>query len=191
MKIYTRKGDGGETSLANGKRVRKDDLQVELYGTADELNSSIGCAFAAFALDSSPKTDGITELKRQLQYIQGLLFELGAELSGYYREPSHSVIQKADLELIESWIDLFSEKLEPMKSFILPGGTSAAAHLHLSRTICRRLERLMVACTDHEGLIQPSALEYTNRLSDYLFVAARFTNHQSGVLDIPWKSREK
>lgn len=190
MKIYTKKGDGGMTGLATGERVPKHDLRVEMYGTADELNAVLGLAASRIVGDEAAEER--RKLLKELQEQQCLLFELGAELAGYYREAGQSVITEADVQSLEQAMDRMNEHLKPMKSFILPGGTTAASFLHLARTVCRRLERQMTSVREERPeLVLPGAIKYVNRLSDYLFVAARFANHLAGTTDIPWKSRAK
>jgi cob(I)alamin adenosyltransferase len=190
VKIYTKKGDGGMTGLATGERVPKHDLRVEMYGTADELNAVLGLVCAHLAGDDSGENH--RQLLRELQEQQCLLFELGAELAGYYRNAGESVMEESDVRALEEAIDRMSERLEPMRAFILPGGTTTASFLHLARTVCRRLERQMTAAREERpDLVLTGALKYINRLSDYLFVAARYANHLAGTTDIPWKSRKK
>ncbi|MCX7999101.1 MAG: cob(I)yrinic acid a,c-diamide adenosyltransferase [Leptospiraceae bacterium] len=181
LKIYTKTGDKGETSLANGKRVSKADPQVELYGTVDELNSAIGIGVSFL-------TDEIQ--KEEIYQIQSLLFELGSELAGF-RVNNTSVIYENDIEFLEKEIDKMQVEIPPLKSFILPGGTQAAAFFHLARTICRRLERLMVKNKQEGQEIFEVSIKFINRLSDYLFVLARFLNFKTGKEDIPWRSRAK
>lgn len=181
FKIYTKTGDKGETSLASGKRVSKADPQVELYGTVDELNSSIGIGISFLNNEIQ---------KEKLYQIQSLLFELGSELAGF-RVNNESVIYESDIEFLEKEIDTMQEEIPPMKSFILPGGNQAASFFHLSRTICRRLERLMVKQREENKEIFEVSIKFINRLSDYLFVLSRFINFKSYTQDIPWKSRSK
>ena len=182
-KIYTRTGDAGETGLGNGERRLKSDLRVETYGTVDELNAVIGMARLAAA----------PELDAMLARIQNELFDLGAELAtpltgeplGY--EPLKIVASQ--VERLEREIDAMNEKLSPLTSFVLPAG-SAAAHLHLARTVARRAERLMVALGRVET-VEAVALAYVNRLSDHLFVASRIANEdgRADVLWVPGQSR--
>jgi cob(I)alamin adenosyltransferase len=176
MKIYTRTGDAGETSLFGGTRVRKDDARIEAYGTVDELNSFIGVARASWP--ESP-FDG------QLHEIQSDLFDIGAHLAspGTSRFGGPAAARVTGLEQA---IDAMESKLAPLKSFILPSGCQAAAHLHVARTVCRRAERLVVALCDGDEATRAS-ITYLNRLSDFLFVAARFANHRQGVADVPWR----
>lgn len=168
MKIYTRTGDLGETSLFGGARISKNDPRIEAYGTVDELNACLGVARASWP-------DG--SIDAQLADIQGDLFDLGAHLAapGSNRFIGVPELRMAELERL---IDAMEAELEPLKSFILPGGSLAAAQLHVARTVCRRAERLLV--TLGEDVV------YLNRLSDYLFVAARFANKSQGVADVPW-----
>lgn len=171
MKIYTRTGDRGETSLFGGARVPKNDARIEAYGTIDELNSHLGVVLAI-------------ESDAQLLAVQRDLFEIGAHLAS----PGTSRfagVESSRIEELERGIDAMEAELEPLKSFILPGGTAAAAQLHVARTVCRRAERLVVALRDDDPATQ-SSIAYLNRLSDYLFVAARYANHKRGVEDVPW-----
>jgi len=175
VKIYTRTGDAGETSLFGGARVRKDDARIEAYGTIDELNSFIGVARASWP--SSPLDD-------EFHSIQSDLFDIGAHLAS----PGTSRFagpEAARISTIEQSIDTMESQLTPLKTFILPGGCAAASHLHVARTVCRRAERLVVALRDEDEATKAS-IRYLNRLSDFLFVAARFANQQEGVADVPW-----
>lgn len=178
MKIYTRKGDDGRTGLITGERVLKDDARVDLYGVVDELNSHLGAA-ASF-LDGPAFEALRTHLERQ----QSLLFELGSELAGL--QSAEPAIRDEDILELERWMDACEEKLPALRSFILPGGTPAAALLHIARTVCRRLERNMVSCRAN---VSDVALKYVNRLSDYLFTAARLANYETGTEDVPWRTR--
>ena len=197
MKIYTRKGDQGETHLVTGERVPKHALRVNLYGEVDELNSCTGVAVAAL-----PDENDFQSLSSQLQAQQCLLFELGSELAGFQAPATDqstsasavSVIYEQDITELEDWIDAMTASLPAMKSFILPGGIQAAAQLHVCRTVCRRVERTMTAVAagpDGSGVVQPIAMKYINRLSDYFFVAARYANYLAQQTDIPWKSRAR
>lgn len=175
MKIYTRTGDTGETSLFGGARVRKDDARIEAYGTIDELNSVLGVSRASWP--ASP-------LDAQFHAIQSDLFDIGAHLaspgtSRFAGPPTTRVTS------LEHDIDAMESELAPLKTFILPGGTLAAAQLHVARTVCRRAERLVVSLNDADEATKAS-ITYLNRLSDFLFVAARFANHKNGVADVPW-----
>jgi cob(I)alamin adenosyltransferase len=187
-KIYTRTGDDGTTALGSGRRVAKYDLRVECYGTLDETNAAIGLA----RVDTS-KTD--TALDAMLARIQNDLFDLGAELC--YPDESRDgrgrlSVSDAQVERLESEIDTLNRELQPLRSFVLPGGTPAASALHLARTISRRAERLMVALSSRPNEpVSGSALRYINRLSDFLFVAARYANDKgkSDVLWVPGQNR--
>jgi cob(I)alamin adenosyltransferase len=187
-KIYTKTGDDGTTGLASGPRRLKSDLRVEAYGVVDEANSAIGIARL--------HTAGEAVVDAMLARIQNDLFDLGADLStpetgqdlGY--EPLRIV--DAQVKRLELEIDQLNGELDPLKSFILPGGSAAAAHLHLARTIARRAERLMVDLTRKpDETVSAAALKYVNRLSDFLFVAARFLNDKgrADVLWVPGKNR--
>lgn len=172
MKIYTRTGDSGQTSLFGGTRVSKKDLRIEAYGTIDELNSFIGVARATWP--SSP-------IDAQLQKVQADLFEIGAYLAAPDTDRFKSV-SRPRIEEIERDIDAIEAELTALKTFILPGGSLAASHLHVARTVCRRAERIVVALGDTS-----TTLAYLNRLADYLFVAARLANKHHGVGDTPWR----
>ena len=189
-KIYTRTGDDGTTGLGSGERRRKDDLRVEAYGTIDEANAAIGLARLSTA-------DHI-ELDRALSAIQNDLFDLGADLATPPTDapPPYEPLRmtQAQVDRLEREIDGLNAELSPLRSFVLPGGTKAAAALHLARTITRRAERLIVALAAAEPVGAP-ALKYVNRLSDFLFVAARYANHRAqdngggDVLWVPGKNR--
>ncbi|MCM2322421.1 MAG: cob(I)yrinic acid a,c-diamide adenosyltransferase [Oligoflexia bacterium] len=181
MKLYTKMGDAGETSLYGGNRVPKDCLRIRTYGTIDELNASLGVALAVLP-PSAP-------IAGELQKIQSELFQLGAELASPRGQRSGAaLIEDVHVEALERGIDAMEATLTPLTSFVLPGGSPAAAHLHLARTISRRAEREFVSLNRSEpqrGIL----LRYMNRLSDYLFVAARFANHLSHIPDLPWNTR--
>ena len=186
-KIYTRTGDDGTTALGSGRRVAKYDLRVECYGTLDETNAAIGLARL--------HTRSEQALDAMLARIQNDLFDLGAELC--YPDESKDArgrlsVSDAQVERLESEIDALNRELQPLRSFVLPGGTQAASFLHLARTISRRAERLMVALAARPNEpVGGSALRYINRLSDFLFVAARYANDegQSDVLWVPGQNR--
>ncbi len=183
MKIYTRRGDGGETDLFGGDRVTKDHLRVEAYGAVDELNAALGVAASHLSDPAS---------RARIEVVQEALFDLGA----YLAAPSLERREKASIaeptlegvEALEAEIDRLESELKPLKRFVLPGGTPSAAALHLARTICRRAERRSVAL-HREQALAPAALRYLNRLSDWLFVLARFENHRAGVADVEWVGR--
>ncbi|MGO4486139.1 cob(I)yrinic acid a,c-diamide adenosyltransferase [Rhizobium sp. 2TAF27] len=187
-KIYTKTGDDGTTGLVSGPRRTKDDLRVEAYGTIDEANSAIGLARL--------HTTGLPELDAMLMLIQNDLFDLGADLAtpDTGEQPAYEPLRivETQVDRMERDIDQLNAGLEPLKSFILPGGSPAAAHLHLARTIARRAERLMVALGRADGeIVSEAAMKYVNRLSDFLFVAARYANDggQADVLWVPGKNR--
>jgi cob(I)alamin adenosyltransferase len=174
MKIYTKKGDQGETGLFGGDRVPKDHLRIQAYGTLDELNAALG-------LISPPAQFG-----ERIRRIQGELFQLGAELATpREKKVSVALVGIAEVSRLETEIDTMEKTLAPLTHFILPGGTVTAAHLHVARTVCRRAERELVVLHRAEP-VRPDVLEYVNRLSDYLFVASRFANREAGVTDVLW-----
>ena len=180
-RIYTRGGDKGETSLGDGSRVPKHALRVAAYGTVDEANAAIGIA----RLHVDPAADA--EAEAMLGHIQNDLFDLGADLctpEGGRRDAGALRILAAQVERLEHEIDAMNATLRPLNSFILPGGSAAAAHLHLARTITRRAERLVSQLADGES-INPEALKYLNRLSDHLFVLGRRLN-DNGARDVLW-----
>lgn len=183
MKLYTRKGDDGQTSLFNGQQVRKDDLRVETYGTIDELNAQIGVAVA----NLRGAAGAYQELEKRLLQIQSELFTLGAELAtppGGETARIPSVVAD-DSKRLEKWIDDACDPVPPIRVFVLPGGSLLAAQLHVSRTVCRRAERLVVTLAA-QAPINPEIIIYLNRLSDLLFAWARYANHLAGIADIPW-----
>ena len=182
MKIYTRTGDAGETGLFGGARVEKDDPRVEAYGTVDELNSCVG---VARALGVSARTDA------SLLRIQDDLFTVGAELAcvpGKEDKLRMALVAEADIQRLEGWIDQSEAPLEPLKNFVLPGGSPSAAELHRARTVCRRAERRTLTA-GRTSPIRPEVVIYLNRLSDLLFVLARYENHRAGIADVPWRAR--
>jgi cob(I)alamin adenosyltransferase len=182
MKIYTRTGDAGETGLFGGARVSKDDVRVEAYGTVDELNACLG---VARAVGVSAKTDA------ELLQIQGDLFTVGAELAcvpGKEGKLKLTLVGEADSARLEGWIDEAEAPLAPLKNFVLPGGNPGAAELHRARTVCRRAERRTLRA-GRVSPIRPQIVIYLNRLSDLLFVLARYENQLANVADIPWHTR--
>ncbi|HEY4920118.1 MAG TPA: cob(I)yrinic acid a,c-diamide adenosyltransferase [Xanthobacteraceae bacterium] len=183
-RIYTRTGDDGTTALGSGERRKKHDLRVAAYGTIDELNACLGIARLHTA--DEPSVDAM------LARIQNDLFDLGADLctppSAKGKGPGGARLAVTDAQVtrLEQEIDALNAELGPLRSFVLPGGTPAAAYLHLARTVCRRGERLMVELADKPGEeVSAAALKYVNRLSDFLFVASRFLNRK-GTDDILW-----
>ena len=181
-KIYTKTGDDGSTGLGNGERRKKYDLRVASYGTVDETNSCIGLARL--------HAGDMTEMDEALMRIQNDLFDLGADLAtpddGKPLEYEPLRITQAQVERIESEIDALNARLEPLRSFVLPGGTPLSANLHLARTVARRAERLIVELSQDESEnVSKAAALYMNRISDYLFVAARAAN-DFGKADVLW-----
>jgi cob(I)alamin adenosyltransferase len=187
-KIYTRTGDDGTTGLGSGERRKKYDLRVAAYGTLDEANAAIGIARLHTANDTSQ--EGLA-LDAALSRIQNDLFDVGADLTmpGKGKGPGGArlTVTQAQVAWLEDEIDRLNGELEPLKSFVLPGGSPAAAYLHLARTICRRAERLIAELKDKPGeSVGDAVLQYVNRLSDFLFVASRYTNGK-GARDVLWQ----
>ena len=179
MKIYTRTGDAGETSLLDGRRVSKSDLRVDAYGEVDELNAAIGVALAS----------GVeADIAAMLESVGRDLFAVGGRLA----DPNHKVaarvgktaVSAAEVARLEQWIDRLEAELPPLRRFILPGGSPAGAALHMARTICRRAER-RIAALGPDG-VEADLRAYVNRLSDFLFVAARAVNRRAGVTELEW-----
>ncbi|MFZ4769994.1 MAG: cob(I)yrinic acid a,c-diamide adenosyltransferase [Ferruginibacter sp.] len=183
FKIYTKAGDTGKTSLIGGTKVPKSHLRIDSYGTVDELNSYIGLCNDQIA-DTASKT--------QLKEIQDRLFTIGSSLAC---DPDKELQMKipdlkaADVLLLENEIDRMNEVLPEMKSFILPGGHVSVSSLHVARCICRRTERICVFMQEEGLFVDPLVIVYLNRLSDYLFVLARYIGHLVGAEEIPWKPR--
>lgn len=181
-RLYTRTGDEGETGLFGGGRVRKSHRRVQAYGEVDELNAAVGWALAQLP-------DAEAEVRERLSLVQGDLFAVGAHLATPpdARSRQHIPPLPEDRAVdFERWIDEAEEELEPLRSFILPGGSDAGAALHLARTVCRRAERGVVALANHTA-VDPVILIYLNRLSDLLFGLARLVNHRAGVTETPWR----
>jgi cob(I)alamin adenosyltransferase len=173
-RIYTGGGDSGDTSLTNGDRVKKNHLRVEAYGGVSELNAYLGVLLAdAFVLSENDNQDQL--LHAQLRKIQNQLFDIGSDLSRPGFENNGNRIDPVYVKLIEAWIDLWREDLSELSNFILPGGNQAGAGFHFACTICRRVERHVVALSIEEA-VNPQVLIYLNRLSDLLFVMARLVN---------------
>ncbi len=175
-RIYTRTGDGGTTALANGERRKKYDPRIAAYGTVDETNATLGLARL--------HTADLPQLDAMLARIQNDLFDIGADLC----LPGHERLRVSDTQVtrLEQEIDLLNQDLAPLTSFVLPGGSPAAAYLHLARTVARRAERLIVELAETDGeSVSPPVIKYMNRLSDFLFVASRHANHQ-GARDVLW-----
>lgn len=183
MKIYTKTGDKGTTSLIGGTKVSKAHLRIEAYGTVDELNSYIGLC-----------KDLMTDKNSQalLQEIQDRLFTIGSALACDPEKETKLKIpdlKEEDITLLEKEIDNMTAALPVMKSFILPGGHPTVSHLHIARCICRRAERCCIRLEAEKNEVEPIILKYLNRLSDYLFVLARYAGHLLNVAEIPWRPR--
>ena len=183
LKIYTKTGDLGKTSLIGGTKVPKSHLRIESYGTTDELNSFIG-------LTADQVTD--EHLKLILKEIQDRLFTIGSSLAcDPEKEPLMKIpdLKEEDVLLLEKEIDAMNEILPPMKAFILPGGHQAVSTAHVARCVCRRAERICVNMQEHELFIDPLVIKYLNRLSDYLFVLSRYIAHILNVPEVAWRPR--
>jgi cob(I)alamin adenosyltransferase len=183
MKIYTKTGDKGTTSLIGGTKVPKSHIRIEAYGTVDELNSWIG-----LCCDLTEDKKG----KAMLREIQDRLFTIGSSLAcDPEKEPKMKIpdLKEADITLLENEIDMMNESLPVMKSFIIPGGHPAISNFHIARCICRRAERCCVRLETENEEIEPIVIKYLNRLSDYLFVMARFAGLQLKTEEIPWRPR--
>ncbi len=186
VKIYTRTGDDGETGLLGGRRVRKDDLRIEAIGSVDELNASLGMVRVELVRSGIAPEN----LDREIGEIQHRLFDLGAELAaGGTRSDGAAAPGAAHVAAIERLIDRYEEQVEPLRAFILPGGTPAASQLHWARCVCRRSERRLVQLAATEE-VRGELLQYVNRLSDLLFVLARVVNRVNRVPDVVWERSE-
>jgi cob(I)alamin adenosyltransferase len=183
MKIYTKTGDEGETSLFGGKRVSKADIRIDSYGTIDELNAYIGLV----------RDQDVNKARLDfLVDIQDKLFIIGSMLAA---DPANTKIRvphvtHADTELLETEIDAMEERLQPLRFFVLPGGHTSVSFCHVARTVCRRAERLVISLNEHEK-IEPLIIRYLNRLSDYLFVLSRTMANELGVEERPWNSANR
>lgn len=176
--IYTCTGDSGTTSLVGGKRLSKDDIRIEAYGTVDELNSQVGLLASLVGEDA--------DQVRWLQFIQNKLFNVGSYLATDSAEPMDIVgLTDGDIDMIEKEIDRMDAGLPPLRSFVLPGGSTVASCAHVCRTVARRAERRIVSLA-HAASVDARVLKFVNRLSDYFFVLARFNNVKSGVDEIFW-----
>jgi cob(I)alamin adenosyltransferase len=189
MKIYTRTGDKGTTSLFSGQRVQKNDPFVEALGTVDEGNSAIGLAISLL-----PLTDQMPHIREQLVHIQHALFDVGAALATPRTCNENKKLEKTrfspeSIDCLEQWIDELEAQLPVLKTFILPGGHPAGAALHLSRSTIRRAERLVTPLYEQADVTQ-AVLVYLNRLSDYLFVVSRFVNHQLNIPETAWQPHQ-
>jgi cob(I)alamin adenosyltransferase len=183
MKIYTKTGDAGKTSLIGGTKVLKSDLRIEAYGTVDELNSHIGLV-SDFCNDDKSKT--------VLKEIQDRLFTIGSELAC---DPEKNInmpipdLHESDIKLLEDEMDKMDEELPVMKKFILPGGLPAVSFAHVARCVCRRAERCCVRLKENGGEVNPLIIKYINRLSDYLFILARYIGMKNNATEIIWNAR--
>jgi cob(I)alamin adenosyltransferase len=186
VKIYTRKGDAGETSLFGGRRVPKDETRVEAFGSVDELSSALGVALARWPAQ-------LAEWREPLRAIQSDLFTLGAMLATpepAAARPAHiPALAETRVTQLEAWIDRLDEELPDLRAFVLPGGSEPAAALHLARSVCRRAERRAVTLS-RAAEVDPVAIRYLNRLSDFLFTLARAANLRLGVAEVEWHPPE-
>jgi len=198
-RIYTRTGDEGTTALVGGQRVKKNVLRIETYGTADELSSAIGIARAALAdvrrsraLDEERAVEVAAQLDAWLAWTQDVLFNLGSDLATPpdKRRDGMPRVTEADSTALERAIDTAQKDLQPLPNFIHPGGSHAGAHLHVARTIARRLERILVAFGEQED-VEPAVRRYVNRLSDALFVWARWINHALATEEHLWVAESR
>jgi len=183
IKIYTKTGDKGNTSLIGGTKVPKNDIRIETYGTVDELNSWIG-------LINDQLTDG--NLKKELKEIQDRLFTIGSSLAtDSEKEPKMKLpdLNSTDIQFLENSIDAMTAELPAMKNFILPGGHPTVSFIHITRCVCRRVERLAVNMQQHDLFVDEKVIQYLNRLSDYLFTLARYAAQKLGAEEIAWKPR--
>ena len=177
--LYTRTGDAGTTSLVGGERVKKNSLRLEAYGTIDELSSFLG------AIASDPKCD--TEAKGQVMEIQYELFNVGSYLATQPKaEDPCAALSAAKLQTLEGWVDTLDEQTPKIRSFVLPGGCELASKAHMARTVCRRAERNIISLADEE-YVDPNVIRYINRLSDYLFILARYFNFMQGEEEVVWR----
>lgn len=183
IKIYTKTGDTGKTSLLGGTRVSKGDIRIESYGSVDELNAYLGLLWDSINED---------DVKRILKEIQDRLFTIGSELA---TDPGKKVnmalpdIRESDIELLEKEMDRMDSTLPALKHFILPGGAPMVSIAHIARTVCRRAERNCIRLNNEEGNVPPLIIKYLNRLSDYLFMVARYVGHNNGIPEIAWRAR--
>src|SRR5678816_1047006 len=183
IKIYTKTGDKGNTSLIGGTKVPKNDIRIETYGTVDELNSWIGLISDQLADDT---------VKNELKEIEDRLFTVGSSLAtDTEKEPKTRLpdLHVADIQFLEDRIDFMTGKLPAMKNFILPGGHVTVSSIHITRCVCRRAERLAVNMQQHDLFVDEKVIQYLNRLSDYLFTLARYAAQKLGAEEIAWKPR--
>jgi cob(I)alamin adenosyltransferase len=185
-RIYTRRGDAGETSLVGGQRVPKDSLRIDCYGTVDELNSFVG--LARVSAREYAQLDALSPILRRVQHE---LFNLGSSLATLPADvhPKQPRVTTEEISQLEREIDLMNSELGPLRSFVLPGGCRLNAELHAARTICRRAERIAVALARQEE-VPPEAIGYLNRLSDALFVWSRWVNHRLGIEEWLWEPNQ-
>lgn len=182
--LYTRTGDEGTTSLVGGERVRKNSTRLEAYGTIDELSSHLGEVAADPACAA--------EVRGQLQMVQNELFNIGSYLATAPREgdePRCASIDAAVMQDMEGWIDALDEQTPKIRAFVLPGGSVLAAKAHVARVVCRRAERRILDLAE-ESYVDPAVIRYVNRLSDYLFIAARYLNFIQGVEEVVWQQKK-
>ena len=189
-KVYTKTGDGGKTRLAGGQEIDKDAIRVEAYGTVDELNSLLGLA-RAFNKEQAGMGEASIRLEERLQWIQNKLFDIGGLLATSLGQEFANMPQVTDQHVarLEEWIDECQKDLTPLKEFLLPGGGKVSGFLHQARTVCRRAERVCVRLS-HEDSMNPRIIPFLNRLSDALFVFARWIAHHQGESEFLW-DREK
>lgn len=194
-KIYTKTGDKGDTGLFGGERVRKDHPRIQAYGAVDELNAAIGQVRALIRLAPAKPAENLNDhetLNPILEKIQNDLFDLGAVLASPQPKrlegKASGFVRKEDVSFLEETIDRLDRELPPLRSFILPGGSELGSALHLARTVCRRAEREIISLATSVSL-EPEMIEYVNRLSDLLFVLARWVNLKAGVAETAWKKK--
>lgn len=189
-KVYTRTGDAGTTQLVGGAVARKDDVRIEAYGTLDELNAVLGVARTF--LDGLPP-EARDRLDALLAHVQDDLFNVGTDLATPREARWEGMHRVGDVEVswLEATLDDLNESLPPLQEFVLPGGGRAGAFLHQARTVCRRAERRVLSVCDLDPDLLPGALRYLNRLSDLLFVAARWAAHQAGAPEVTWRNPSK
>lgn len=188
-KVYTRVGDKGQTSLIGGTKVSKGHLRLDAYGTVDELNSVIGMLVCELGLELSGSEK--SEVVQLLAHIQAELFDVGSRLACEDEKLLEKLpsVNEGRIGELEVAMDKYSENLKPLRNFVLPGGSRAAAHAHLARTVCRRAERLCVALSE-SAAVEPVVIRYLNRLSDYFFVLARHCNRLGGIEEPIWQPRK-
>jgi cob(I)alamin adenosyltransferase len=187
-RVYTKTGDKGTTSLADGSRVSKADLRLETYGTVDELNAIVGLCRSSLENSENLNAGAISKIDQWLEAVQNDLFNLGGDLATPVASRWENMIVVGDAEIVrlEQMIDDLQSNLPPLREFVLPGGTRINAELHLCRTVCRRAERIAVQLQEHAE-INPQAVPFLNRLSDFFFVASRWVQHCAGKSEVTWK----